>query len=69
MSKGVEHNVAQGFPANLAPTLATIAPPPMIPTTKSTSNFLINLLALKVAVNILKAALREDNFVAAWPPA
>ena len=65
MSKGVQHNVAQGFLANLAPTLATIDPPPIIPTTKSTPNFLIKLLALNVAVNILKAALMEDALVAA----
>ena len=65
MSKGVQHNVTQGFPANLEPTLATIAPPPITPTTKSTSNFLINFLDLKVAANILKAALTEDNLVAA----
>ena len=58
-----------GLPANLAPTEPTIAPPPITPTTISTSSFLIRLLALNVAVNILNAALTDEAFVAAWPPA
>ena len=56
-----------GFLATLPPRDATMAPPPNTPTTKSTFNFLIRLLALKV-IN-LEAPLTADSLVAEWPPA
>ena len=64
-SSGVETREKAGLRASFAPTEPTIAPPPIIPTTKSTSNFLITFLALKAAVINLKAPLTADNLVAA----
>ena len=68
-SNGVEIKEKVGFLATFPPRDATIAPPPKTPTTKSTFNFLIRLLALNVAESNFIPPFNAESFVAECPPA